>query len=274
MTNARTAGGSGDEITFSFGRNWSNYLSVVGDEHIQAAVADIEEWLGRDAVRGKSVIDVGSGSGLHALAFHRLGADPVRSFDHDPASVQATRTLHEREGAPDNWEVSHGSALDRELLDGLGTYDIVYSWGVLHHTGQMWQAIENVARLTRPGGRFWISLYTKGPRYPRHLKLKQLYNRLPRPGKWAMEGAFALDAVRYGLVQRRNPFRGWFTPKKRGMSRYYDIVDWLGGLPYEVASPQEVAEFLEARGFGLDRQRVAEESALYCGCSIYLFTRR
>ena len=151
------------EITFSFGRNWTDFLETVGEEEVEKAETDIGEWLGEGSVSGKDVIDIGSGSGIHSFAFIHLGARRVHSFDFDQFSVEATKRLWSARGEPGHWAVEHGSVLDKEYLDSLGQFDIVYSWGVLHHTGEIWKAVKNCFGVVRPGGMVWISLYQKGP---------------------------------------------------------------------------------------------------------------
>ena len=165
------------DITFSFGENWLDYIKNIGREEIENAKGDLEEWLGKEYIQGKNILDIGSGSGIHSLTFFLLGAKAIFSFDYDMNSVEATRKLWEKAGKPANLTVTHGSILDKNFLETIGKgYDIVYSWGVLHHTGAMWEAIGNSISLLKPGGTFWITLYTKGSQYSKHLALKQKYN--------------------------------------------------------------------------------------------------
>ena len=177
---------STEEVTFSFGRNWIDFLETVGEEEVEKAETDIGEWLGEGSVSGKDVIDIGSGSGIHSFAFIRLGARRVHSFDYDQFSVEATKRLWNSRGKPGHWTVEYGSALDKNYLDSLGQFDIVYSWGVLHHTGEMWKAVKNCFGLVKPGGVVWIALYQKGPRYASDLALKQKYNSASIFGKRVM----------------------------------------------------------------------------------------
>jgi len=253
---------------FSFGRNWRSYQRNLTSEKVALAESDIRDWLTEANVKMREVVDVGCGSGVHSLAFLRLGARRVVSFDVDTDSVAATLATRRAVGDPTNWEVLHGSALDRPFLGSLGEFDVVYSWGVLHHTGALWLALDNAAQLVRPEGLLWIALYTKGPCYARDLELKRAYNRASWVRRRIMVArgvmALILDRLRAG----RSPLF-WNETVERGMDVYHDLVDWLGGLPYEVASPEEVAEFCSPLGFHLERILERPEGAN----SIYLFRR-
>ncbi len=257
-----------DLVTFSFGKNWRDYVDTINEESIQSARADIEQWLGGDSVLDRTVLDLGSGSGIHSLCFFMMRAKELLSFDIDPFSVESTRLLWKKAGSPANWKVLRGSILDREFVESLGKHDIVYSWGVLHHTGAMWQAIDNACSLVLPGGRLWIALYVKGSTYPKHLALKQSYNRASWLGKKVMVWKYIYDTCmlprwRAGV----NPF-AWNKTTTRGMNVYHDIVDWMGGLPYEVASKDEVVAFCNDRGFALEKVFETCEQ----GNNVYLFS--
>ena len=259
---------TGNDITFSFGANWQDYLRSLDNRALKGAMKDIDAWLRYSEVRERRVLDIGSGSGIHSHCLHTLGAAELVSFDYDPNSVEATRSMWEKAGKPENWKVMHGSVLDSDFVGSLGQFDTVYSWGVLHHTGAMWDAIANAAATVRPGGMFWIAIYAKGPRYEADLKLKQDYNAADAAGKKRMEKQFIRQFMWQRLKKGSNPFR-WNRRTDRGMDVYHDIVDWLGGLPYEVASPQEIEEFLKPRGFTTEKVKPASEG----GCSVYLFRR-
>jgi 2-polyprenyl-3-methyl-5-hydroxy-6-metoxy-1,4-benzoquinol methylase len=235
---------------FGFGRNWQRYVKKHLTPQRERIAADSVKRLVGD-VSGKTFFDVGSGSGLFSLAALRLGAARVVSFDVDKDSVASTSYLREREGAPERWVVRHGSVLDASFLEELGTADVVYSWGVLHHTGSMWRAIRNAAQLTAPGGTFAISIYNDGRTRlltsERWLGIKRLYNRAPRPMQVAMEGAylgyFFQSELRHA---ERNPLTTIREYRaNRGMAFLTDVTDWLGGYPYEYATVDQITGFCE-----------------------------
>lgn len=139
---------------FEFGKNWQQFLSILDKDRISEAEKSLKQMLEVDDLKGKSFLDIGSGSGLFSLSARRLGAR-VHSFDYDPLSVACTVELKKRYFADDTgWMIEQGDVLNGDYLKSLGRFDVVYSWGVLHHTGAMWQALENVEPLIAEGGSF------------------------------------------------------------------------------------------------------------------------
>jgi SAM-dependent methyltransferase len=238
------------EVRYGFGKNWAEFIQQsFSEERIKIAQERLLNFLKLKDLRGRSFLDIGCGSGLHSLAAYRAGAQTVLSFDYDSDSVQTTRKLHEHVGSPSNWIIRQGSVLDRKFIDSLERADIVYSWGVLHHTGDMWTAIEHAVSALKQEGMAFIALYTKdvcldpGPDY--WLDVKQAYNQAgPLRRKW-MEWAYVLRfVVAPELYSGRNPLRYILTYKKsRGMSFWIDVKDWLGGWPMEFAGIAETKDF-------------------------------
>jgi 2-polyprenyl-6-hydroxyphenyl methylase/3-demethylubiquinone-9 3-methyltransferase len=258
-----------EHITFSFGENWKNFLTTVGEEEIKKAEKEIKTWLGENGVNGKRVIDIGCGSGIHSSVLYSMGAKELVSFDYDKNSVEATTQVWKKADSPSHWHVVRGSVLDKDYLKTLGKFDIVYSWGVLHHTGEMWKAIENSIDLVNDKGEYWIAIYIDGPNYQKHLDLKRKYNKASAFGKKIMVYQYILRLMVGRLLKGKNPF-SWNKKTDRGMNIYHDIIDWLGGLPYEVASRKEIEDFCNKRGLQLKR---TEDAQFEGGCSIYLFAK-
>jgi len=261
---------------FEFGANWAKFLAVLDDARIELARASLAEMLAVETLAGKTFLDAGCGSGLFSLAALELGAT-VRSFDYDARSVACALEV-KRRYAPDaaDWVIETGSVLDKNYLGTLPRFDVVYSWGVLHHTGALWEALGNVAALVAGGGSLFVSIYNdQGRASRRWLLVKRAYNRLPRGLKWLVllpafcrlwGPTFARDLLRGA------PFSTWknYSRKGRGMSPWTDVVDWVGGYPFEVARPDEVVEFCLAHGFTL-RKMKTQGAGL--GCNEYVFER-
>src|SRR5256714_2904655 len=264
---------------FEFGKNWSRFLDVLDDERIREAEASLKKMLEVEGLAGRSFLDIGSGSGLFSLAARRLGAR-VHSFDYDPQSVACAAELKRRYFADDaDWTIEEGSALDADYIKSLGTFDVVYSWGVLHHTGQMWQALENARLPVAPGGKLFIAIYNDmGTQSARWKWIKRTYNDLPRalrvPFTVAVSAPGEAKSILRSLLSLKvgDYVRSWtkYGRNNRGMSRWHDIVDWVGGYPYEVAAPEEIFDFYRARGFTLTTLKCG---GVGLGCNEYVFVR-
>ncbi|MCZ8121927.1 MAG: class I SAM-dependent methyltransferase [Magnetospirillum sp.] len=261
--------------TFEFGKNWQNYAAAIDETRIDAAVLAIREKLEVSRLDGLGFVDVGSGSGLMSLAARRLGAR-VLSFDVDADSVACTRALKERFFSDDpDWRVMDGSVLDPSFLKGVGTFDIVYSWGVLHHTGDMWRAIENVTQLAKPVARVFIAIYNDQGRTSRHwLAIKRAYNKLPESLRWIVLWPCLVRLWGPTILRdtaRGQPLRSWREYRSlRGMSAWHDVVDWVGGYPFEVAKPEEIFDFFRTRGWTLSALKTCGGGL---GCNEFVFNR-
>jgi len=262
---------------FAFGANWTRFLSVLDDDRIAEAEKSLQNMLGVTDLKSKTFLDIGSGSGLFSLAARRLGAN-VHSFDYDPQSVACTAELKRRYFDGDaTWRVEQGSALDSEYMRKLGQFDVVYSWGVLHHTGAMWVGIENALQRVAGGGRMFIAIYNdQGLKSHGWWVVKYLYNKLPRPlntlyAYFLGLAAQALNILKYTLkLQPMTAIRPLLDYKqKRGMSVMHDLIDWMGGFPFEFARYEILTAYLHARGFKL----IKGNQATSLGCHEMVFAR-
>ena len=252
---------------FPFGANWAAFLTQLDERDIEDSKVALRQMLGMQHLEGRTFLDAGCGSGLHSLAAFNLGARVV-SFDFDPESVQCTLRLQKHFGAdPQRWRVVEGSVLDKEFLNTLGTFDVVYSWGVLHHTGLMWSAIDNVTRCVSQDGTLFVAIYNDQGWLSRYWKaVKVLYNYNPLL-RWSLIAAHSPYLIAGRMMS--HALKGRPGPG-RGMSYWTDMKDWLGGLPFEVAKPNDVARYLEGRGFLLRKVKTCGSRS---GCNEFVFRK-
>lgn len=263
---------------FAFGKNWAQFLSHLNDERILEAEKSLQDKLGLKSLKGKIFLDIGSGSGLFSLAAYRLGAT-VHSFDYDQDSVNCAKYLREKYANNDKkWTIQQGSVLDKKFLKQFGKVDILYSWGVLHHTGNMYTAFKNVADMVVDNGYLFISIYNdQGGASNRWKWVKKKYNEGAPFIKFMLVliSLFRLWICTFikDFLKSGNPFRTWLAYGKnnRGMSAWHDVVDWVGGYPFEVAKPEEVFEFFKERNFELVHLKTCAGGL---GCNEYIFQHK
>lgn len=259
---------------FQFGANWEAFLSTLDEKRILEAEQSLKDMLRVEDLVGKQFLDIGSGSGLFSLVAKRLGAK-VHSFDYDPKSVRCTEELKRRYYENDSdWIIEEGSALDKEYLSSLGKFDVVYSWGVLHHTGNMKKALENAILPVSDQGILFIAIYNDQD------ILSKIWKKVKKTycsgwfGKTLVSSVyipwFTLQSITIGLIKYKNPI-GQFTEykKKRGMSIYHDWIDWLGGYPFEVAKPENIFNLYKNNGFTLDNLTTTNR----LGCNQFVFRK-
>lgn len=276
---------AGQEIAagkrFGFGKNWTSFLGKMDNARIQQAMLSIQNLFNGKPLAGKAFLDVGSGSGLMSLAARKLGMH-VSSFDYDPVSVDCTNKLKEEYFANDPaWVVYQGSVLDKLFLSGLGTFDFVYSWGVLHHTGDMWSALDNLLGLVSEKGCVVVALYNDQGVWSKVWKIiKATYNKLPNYLKTIFVVivmaprelkimAVPLLKGKFRFLSER--YLGYGSNCGRGMSRWHDMVDWVGGYPFEVSKPEDVFNFFKKRDFLLIELKTC---AGELGCNEYVFEKK
>jgi 2-polyprenyl-3-methyl-5-hydroxy-6-metoxy-1,4-benzoquinol methylase len=234
---------------FAFGKNWASYSKLVTETRVNEAITSLRRLVGED-LTGKRFLDIGCGSGVHSLAALRLGAAEVVALDIDRDSVDAARQVLALNASDRKWSVTERSIFAPEI-ESMGHFDFVYSWGVLHHTGDMYRALRAAAGRVAPGGQFVFALY----------------RRTPLCGLWKIEkrwyaGASAAaqaraQAVYVKMFKLLNPGRledhVANYGQTRGMEFYHDLHDWLGGWPYESISPAQTDRLMH--GLGLRKIR-------------------
>ena len=243
-----------DEVRFGFGRNWRSFVRTVGEESVAQAEKGLSRLFPGGTLAGRRFLDIGCGSGLSMLAALRLGAASAEGIDLDPDSVEAAQDLLSRHARGRAWSVRRMSVFDAGGAS-LGAQDIVHSWGVLHHTGDLWRAMDCAAALVSPGGFFAFALYRRTPLCRLWTVEKRLYAQAPafcqKAARVAYEAAYLASIAATGRNPRRYvaEYRG-----ARGMDWHHDVHDWLGGYPYESTEPGEVGAFLRRHGLEPERQ--------------------
>ncbi|MDD5197546.1 MAG: class I SAM-dependent methyltransferase [Candidatus Gracilibacteria bacterium] len=262
---------------FSFGENWKLFLETLDESKVAKAQEHLQNFIKND-ITGKTVIDFGSGSGLMSLCFVLLGAKKVLSVDIDDNSIECAKILRKKyEISEDIWEIQKGSILDEEFVSSLGKFDIVYSWGVIHHTGNMWKGLANISKLVDVGGLLYIAIYNKSNILIEGTsgfweKIKRIYakNRLIRPlFKLIYTSYYILGLLTNGINPIRY-IREYKSESMRGMDFFRDIEDWLGGHPYEYASVEELEKFYTDLGYAMTNTFRARS----IGCNELLFVKK
>lgn len=251
------------ELRFAFGQNWQQFVRrSLDDERIATARDHILGFLGRKDLKGVAFLDIGCGSGINSAAVSTCGVERIFSFDYDPNSVAATAQVREHVGGGENWQVMRGDVLDNAFIQSLGKWSCVYSWGVLHHSGDVWRAIENALQTVAHGGLFYIALYSADvePNPGFWLRIKREYNEGSRLKRQKMIVWYVWNYMLHRSVRRLPEFLSVMSDYKtrRGMSFLVDIRDWLGGWPMQYTYDKDVIEFVTRRGFALQNIKTGE----------------
>jgi 2-polyprenyl-6-hydroxyphenyl methylase/3-demethylubiquinone-9 3-methyltransferase len=263
-------------VSFDFGRNWNEFASnALNGSDVEQARGNLRDLLAGIDIAGKSFLDIGFGQGLSLLIAEEAGGKVV-GCDINPRCADALRKSahffdrHDRADVP----IVIGSILDRGIVAALRSrpeasengYDVVHSWGVLHHTGDMATALRNAGSLVRPGGHLVLAIYNRHWSSLPWKAIKWAYCRSPAFLQWILVKAlYPVIWLAKALVTCREP-----TEKNRGMDFYYDVIDWVGGYPYEYASEQELVAFVEPLGYRCLRHIPAQVPT---GCNEFIFQR-
>lgn len=263
---------------FAFGKNWASYAQGITERDIREAERGLQRLLGADGLAGTTFLDIGCGSGLHCLAALRLGASKVVACDIDPISVKTTESVLAKFAPSATYEVIERSVFALDVAT-IGRFDVVYSWGVLHHTGDLVRALRIAASLVAPGGSFLLALYRKTLFCALWKREKKWYAKAsPKQQALARKLYVAGYAIRLRLVGKSLASHTASYDSNRGMDFYHDVHDWLGGYPYESMSPVALDHILSEQKLGHVRS-FAVNSVMHrigifgSGCDEYVYKR-
>lgn len=260
---------------FRFGKNWKLFINNLNSDRIEKSKISLLEFLEKENLNDLSFLDVGSGSGLSSLSAILSGAK-VHSFDFDTDSVECTKYLKDIYSQNDSdWIIEQGSATDEKYMNSLPLFDIVYSWGVLHHTGNMSTGLNLVEKKVKDGGLLFLALYNdQGWKSKLWFFIKRFYVKSPFILKQII---LFLSFIRlWGPTTIKDflklkPFQTWKNKiNDRGMSPIYDVVDWVGGYPFEVSKPEDIIKFYSLKGYVLVKLKDCGKGK---GCNEYLFKK-
>jgi ubiquinone/menaquinone biosynthesis C-methylase UbiE len=129
-------------------------------DEIEARRYQLEPFIKRyadfEVARGQTVLEIGVGLGTDHVQFARAGAD-LYGVDLTDRSIELVKRRLQLEGLRSQLQVADAESLpfpDASL-------DVVYSWGVLHHTPDTRRAVAEAARVLRPGGRICVMVYSR-----------------------------------------------------------------------------------------------------------------
>ena len=261
---------------FDFGENWSNYLHDVDDDRVSLAMKNINDALGDNFIRDKSFLDIGCGSGIHSLAALKLNAKYVKSFDINKKNIINTKKIISKFWEKNNYDVEVMNIL--EANDYSIKYDIVYSWGVLHHTGEMNIAIKNSINYCKKNSILFIALYEKTIYCKMWRMIKKFYNNTNRINQFLLLNFYNILKIFGLLITLKNPYLYVKNYRSnRGMSFIYDQIDWIGGYPYESINKTELLKIIGSDFKLLQYKRAKTglfRSILGTGCSEYVFKKK
>ncbi len=251
-------------LIVTFEANFKRYMAYYLDEEkLYQAMKNLTEFFRLDSFQGKTFLDIGSGSGLFSIAAQKLNADKVTSVD---LFTNLIKKCKEQYKFDTQWEIIEGSILDKNIISQIQKHDLVYCWGVVHHTGKMWEAIENVSNLVKPKGRVYMGIYNESDNigfYPdgrfgtskQWRLIKKIYVNLPSFIQTLFEYYAILSISLIYLLTLNNPIKKLRSIETRGMNWRTSLKDWLIGYPYEFSPPENVVEFFVKKGFKLIKIR-------------------
>lgn len=260
-------------MQFDFGQNWVNFSKkALTKERILAAQCDFMRLFGSIGLNDKLFLDIGFGQGITILLAKEAGAK-VFGNDINPKCMEALTNTAECMGVSADFPVVIGSILDTSTISQISQmikagqkYDIVHSWGVLHHTGNLKIALYNAASLVTDGGYLVIAVYNSHWSSRVWRIIKKFYCISPKAVKIVMVSIFyPIICIAKIFVTGKNPLN-----QERGMDFFYDVVDWIGGYPYEYASIVEIINNLKHSGF---KCIYTKQATVPTGCNEFVFRK-
>jgi SAM-dependent methyltransferase len=231
----------GQEHLASFGRQWNRYEVAHDDE--DRATFEAKTGICLAELSGRRVLDAGCGGGRYSKVAAQAGARVVGA-DHSSAVEKAAALCASLPKA------SFVQADLKQLPLVPGSFDVVFSIGVMHHDTETRAVFDSVARMVKPGGRLAVWLYRKNQWWQERLNsamrrrtIRMSPDRLER---WCRVGAFlgGVPVVNRTLNKIVN-----FSSHPAWENRLCDTFDWYAPAYQHHHTVEELCQWFEAAGF-------------------------
>ncbi len=225
----------------------SQFYDVVWTEYIpeyEASKAHLELFFSDEEIVGREVLDAGCGTGIFTIIFANKGARKVIGIDISEGSLNTGRMLK------DKFELSNVEFRKEDMLNlpfKDNTFDIVWAWGTIHHTENPYQAMNELIRVLKKNGTFFITLYKKTKLTFIHEIIRKILIKTPKKS-WTFLSkimAFFLWLVVFFFKRREK--------SRKGEKLEELILDWYFVPIRHYFEPQEIKSFLEKRNFKIEK---------------------
>ncbi|MFQ6107920.1 MAG: class I SAM-dependent methyltransferase [Candidatus Aminicenantales bacterium] len=213
---------------------WQNYTpEYAASKKHWALFFDPEE------VLNKSVLDAGCGTGVFSIIFARMGALSVVGIDISKRSLERAQRQADQLGLQ-NATFQKVNMLRLPFTDAC--FDIVWSWGSVHHTADPFGCLAELIRVLKPGGSLLVAVYRRTGLTFLHETLRKGLIRLPSK-YWIPFSRFLslVAAPGISLFKKRDKSR-------KGEKLEQLLFDWFFVPIRHSYLPEEIKSFLVKRG--------------------------
>ncbi|MFQ6082591.1 MAG: class I SAM-dependent methyltransferase [Candidatus Aminicenantia bacterium] len=225
----------------------SRFYDIVWTEYLpeyEASQSHLELFFKDDEIVNRTILDAGCGTGIFTIIFANKGAKKVIGVDISEGSLNTGRELKEKFKLS-NVEFQKDDMLNLSFKEN--TFDIVWAWGTIHHTEDPYKAMEELIRVLKKDGIFFMALYKKTKLTFIHEIIRRVLIKTPRKS-WTILSkimAFFLSPIVF-LFKKREKSR-------KGEKLEELILDWYFVPIRHYFYPERIKSFLEKRNFIIEK---------------------